>query len=737
MTQPSENTALSADRRRSLYKQCIGQVIEHLEPTSKQVFDRTAERLFELASSATNNVEQGRYFESMRILEKGRDQLIRRFVENLRKQATSFFSNTDAVIASRNDTQALSLDQMRIVDDRDLAQTLTVDAMTDSAEVRYSRELFALGTRVGLLLERPPLAVQHNPFGPRALSQGFGDAVAGVDIELEAVLTAFKVFDRHVMHQLVGLYETMNESLAKAGVAPQLKLQVKGKAATAPASTPEPQELEQATEDAAADNELEPVATASEPERAAKEEREVELYESIQNLLNARRPTAASPTPAAVASTPNLMDALEHLQQELILQDRLSSVAIKQQLLSQLGAQSDTNALVRNDENVLDTVGMMFDQIGTDSQLPEPIQVALSKLQIPYLKASLRQRDVLQSQTAAPRALLSELAQLGQTWNPQTDRGQRVLKTIADIVDDINKNYSDDDAVFKQKLAELREFSTKHERRAKARAKREQEAFEGREKLRQARSSVARQLLRLRGESRLPKLVNELLEKSWAHVMVLAMLRHGKDSEEFKQARATAQDLIWSVTCDHKKPDDVKRLRTRLPILTKTLAKGLREVGYQDDDIRKVLDNLKSTYKGMMTGDTVILESSDAGLVIRGESVMTEEELATVQDATTEEELADFLSEVKGWQPGQWVLFNRDNDEPLRAKLSWVSPITGRYLFVDQQGQKAVERSAAELASEIEQQLCQTMDNQDLVSRALHSVASNLAQQTAAQSTDD
>ena len=51
---------------------------------------------------------------------------------------------------------------------------------------------------------------------------------------------------------------------------------------------------------------------------------------------------------------------------------------------------------------------------------------------------------------------------------------------------------------------------------------------------------------------------------------------------------------------------------------------------------------------------------------------------------------------------GMWVEFNNtDNGSKERAKLSWISPITGKYLFVNRKGLKVADKTVFALATEM------------------------------------
>lgn len=77
---------------------------------------------------------------------------------------------------------------------------------------------------------------------------------------------------------------------------------------------------------------------------------------------------------------------------------------------------------------------------------------------------------------------------------------------------------------------------------------------------------------------------------------------------------------------------------------------------------------------------------------------------------------------------GTWVEFHRDQERPVRARLSWVSP-AGTLLFTDRTGAKVVETMPLGLAAELRRKTAEILDDAPLVERALSEVTERLKPQ--------
>ena len=63
----------------------------------------------------------------------------------------------------------------------------------------------------------------------------------------------------------------------------------------------------------------------------------------------------------------------------------------------------------------------------------------------------------------------------------------------------------------------------------------------------------------------------------------------------------------------------------------------------------------------------------------------------------------DYLEIARSLERGMWIEFEADDGHLAFAKLAWVSPLRGTYLFTNRQGQKALSMTAEELADALPQ----------------------------------
>jgi hypothetical protein len=75
---------------------------------------------------------------------------------------------------------------------------------------------------------------------------------------------------------------------------------------------------------------------------------------------------------------------------------------------------------------------------------------------------------------------------------------------------------------------------------------------------------------------------------------------------------------------------------------------------------------------------------------------------------------------------GMWIEFEGDDGQLAFAKLAWVSPLRGTYLFTNRQGQKAVSLTADELADRFRNDRARLVEAEPLIDRAFVSMMTSL-----------
>jgi hypothetical protein len=126
-------------------------------------------------------------------------------------------------------------------------------------------------------------------------------------------------------------------------------------------------------------------------------------------------------------------------------------------------------------------------------------------------------------------------------------------------------------------------------------------------------------------------------------------------------------------------------------------------------------------------GDTRAAEQAEAlaEAMAPAEPAPPVEEPAIVED--------QFLEIARSLERGMWIEFEGDDGQLAFAKLAWISPLRGTYLFTNRQGQKALSMTAEELAERFRADRARPVEAEPLLDRALSTVMGQLEGRLAAE----
>jgi hypothetical protein len=707
------------------------------------MFEHVDDALFDLAEKAENNAAQMHYFDGMREVRKRRPMVERGYLAQVSRELTGLSVRTAPTPVSASPTAPVELS---LVAENELEESLAITSMISKNEARLARDLFAVNQRLSVICGGMKIDDANNPVAPASLAHAFRQAMRELAADMRVKLIIYKLFDRYVLSALEELYQEINAELVRAGVLPHLRHEVaRGEAqadtAAAAAVSPEEAAIESDTETQLAS----------------------ELLHTVRALFSARRahaggamvPPAGERSVAVTVPTANeLLGALSVLQSQLAAGPVSSAtispstlgrevVQLKEHLLGQLGAlrgerPSQVSAI---DEDTIDLVGMLFEFILGDSTLPAEMQVMLARLQIPYLKAAILDRRLFAHRQHPARRLLDGLADLAKGWSEESDRDHRVHDKVKSIVERLLHDFDDDMNLFERLGAELQTFQDQSRKRAELAEQRVAESARGREKLELARRRAAREILDRIGGQTLPPLIHGVLARAWANHLVLTILRQGEDSPVFAEALRFVNEFIASAR-PIRTPEDRRTLLRMLPGIERTLRQGLANVAFQESDIERLLGQLHTYYRQQLGESGPESPAEDTALPIpdsiqplldtepEAQSESSEHALANAQDSSG-------LEQVEQLKPGAWLEFCPTGDALTRAKLSWVSPMSGRYLFVNRRGLKVGDYAPHELAAALAAGSARVLPSEPLFDRAMGAIVGRLSQEADAAGTDE
>jgi len=394
----------------------------------------------------------------------------------------------------------------------------------------------------------------------------------------------------------------------------------------------------------------------------------------------------------------------------------------------------------------IEMVAMLFDFIFETRDLPDGIKALLARLQIPVLKAAMLDGAFFAKKSHPSRLLVNALAEAGRGWSPAMGNDDPLYRRIDAIVHRILDGFSDDLAIFDEQRADLEAFLAEEERNAEANIHTSAEEINLRDRA-EISANVARGEVERRIEtSPVPRFLAGFLREHWQGAMAHVYATDGDQSEAFGASVATLEDLVWSVQ-PKRTAEDRKHLVALLPSLLKRLTTGVKGRDWPQEARESFMANLveahaaavKPTFANVESPTAAVAEAAKAQAEVAKaagderaaqQAEALAEAMAPAEPAppVEEPEVRDdqYLEIARSLERGMWIEFEGDDGHLAFAKLAWVSPLRGTYLFTNRQGQKALSMTAEELAERFRADRARPVEAEPLLDRALSNVMGQL-----------
>lgn len=698
---------------------------------SKKLMDnflpRLSQQFADLSDKAKNNDQAWRLLQLSRQISEQQTPLTEQFQMGLKAAAQAFRNGKSNNRTTEPDDL---LSDLSLLANDELEQDLASTSLARKVETRFSDTLYTLNQRLAVINNGKKLNDSDNPIGAYQFATSLQELLLTLKLEKNLSTFSYRLFEQIVLEEMQDFYRNVNEYLISKGVLPNLKYgraqpdATKRQAAAPDRPTPPPTRAAPGSKDTASPAEmLETIRVLQETQ--AQLERKLHAQQSavvtpFQPAATDRIQTSGyqpgffsqpgftfdGNAAVAVCQPQEVISAIsavptaqlaEQLSQQVI---QPLTVEQFQQVTLHLRQQLGENKRIDDDQGkVIDTVGMIFEYMLSDRQLPDPVKAVLSYLHTPYLKVALAEGELLNNPEHPSRKLLDSLADAGSKWVGTDGNSQfKTFPKIKSIVRRVVTEYSEDLSLFAELLLEMQEFNQKVENNIMLVERRSREKAEGEERLREVKGHVLREVKqRMEGYS-LPSPVIVLLLHPWSDYLTFTLLRHGEDATQWQEGLSTIEDIIWSI-----QPKEDMEQRKRLIVLQETIQnrvqEGLETIAYDQGKSNKLLDALHKAQ--MISLENMIAEPATAEKRAEMEAAASQE--AGIQEekheallSSAEQELVDKLRTVEF---GTWLEFDElDELQNQRVKIAWFNARTSRYMLIDRSGKQIAMKSGAEIA---------------------------------------
>jgi Protein of unknown function (DUF1631) len=717
------------------------------------MLDRVEDDLFELAEKAIDRESQNMYLDAR---SQARDKRAameaafgKHFVELFNRKVRG--DDTPLKTAARPG-------ELCLVNEEDLEETLAMREMSSKLKASCEGELMALSQRMGFLLERPGLEDDANPMSPAAICAALQDACNQIEAGQNVRMALLRQLESYAEGEVQRIYHDLNSHLVERRILPDVRPGVP-RAMIAPAPKRAPKKAgsagtaqgqgygqgqghAQSTGPVADGDILAALAQLlggqASPAQGSGSDRHGGAPAGGAPQGMASWPTAPGSASAAPTVPSSFVSELTRMHREP------GSTAMEDgalmNVVRRIKAAPQSSTLGTVDAMTIDIIAMLFDNIFEDSHIPSSAKALLGRLQIPTLKVALLDKSFFSSKAHPARKLLDLLAQSAIGVNEGSPRESPALAMIEGVVDRVLAEFETDIALFEEMAQRVAAFIEQQKNAEGAIVERSARLIEERERDEIAREVAEHEIgRRLESRAGVPPAVREMLNETWTRALVHVHRSEGESSAVWQAMLLGMEDLLWSVE-PKVTPDDRKRLITMLPGMLRTLHEGLVR-GELDAKGRGaflgvLVDCHAMAVKAGMRG--LIAVAEPAPVIVRQDpsieramipagGVQVEEIRLRAPRGSSARNVFTRTGIWSNLQRGTWVEFARESGGGARARLTWISPNKGVYLFTNPLSPNAaVSISPEALAQQMRLGEAKIIDDASLVDRAVDTMLTSL-----------
>ncbi|MET0288690.1 MAG: DUF1631 domain-containing protein [Pseudoxanthomonas sp.] len=763
------------DQGARLMQQARDGAVPPLVQAFSTALGRFDDALFDRAERA--GPSQAAFLDGMRELRRRRDEIVARFRSHL-----------DRCWKSLEDRNPLSAESVLIdpataglslVSDQELESRLAARNLASVISRECKLVLSRLDRRLGHLGGGLELDNDTNPVGPEHIGLAVHEAFSSSDLTLEVRLVVIKLCERELAPVISRIYEALDERLVQLNVLPQVAPASGTRRRPTPDTQPPAPEL-QAGDDFFGTVPEEPNApgwAARFTQRMAGMRRAMDgqgadghvvgndsdaqgvLLEALHHFLQeTRQQREAAPPPSHAheahtqgysgsgtgnqgaggerpLSQREMMSVLSVLQASPSATLRAAigdtgeslSQRLKSEVLSgasQLGVDPSQARLSPMDEDAIDLVGMLFDVMLDERELDGRPRELIGRLVVPFVKVALLDRRMFVQKTHPARRLLNVLAEACEGNTGESAAERTLMTKVEEVIDRLVAEFNENLAVFLTLEEEFRDFLSQHKRRIEVAERRAAEIQRGQERLEAARTRTTAELdQRLQGR-RVPQAIEDFLRQPWAHHVTMAVLREGEEGTALHDSLQLADGLLDEVTQAQAQQTNVAWLEAQRAGLIRVFA----SVGVTGDQAAAAINALRETLQAVAASrpdlEKALPELPEVALPRPIEPEAAAIELVGGTD-TLDFDATD-ADHFRKLPVGTWLDFIDKDNRVQAGKLSWVSPISSRLLFVNRRGVRFCVASPEELAVMVRMGRLRKHHEQDAFDAAMQGVINRL-----------
>lgn len=599
--------------------------------------------------------------------------------------------------------------KLSLLSHQEMDVRLAIRRMADAIAHRWRPELMRVNRDVGLLAGGLKLGDDTLPFGPHHIGAGVFDAFQEMTLAPAARVAIIQICEQELQERLGALYCGLERRLVQVVRSSETALLQPRSRQRIPSSG----HLQQG--DAAPEQAPDwiarffaqwqppsangPVAAGAEHVRVAEQILPAELHALLRRSrddlgeLDRRRRLSQRELLSVLSLMQSMPDQAPGPRQgrlpQLLKADILAAAG-------KLGIEVSQVRLDPVDEDTLDLVAMLFEAMMDQCHLQGAQRSAMLGLLVPYTKVALLSPELFLRENDPPRRLLNLLADAAECLSGDEAAEKQLRIEFDRTVERIVSDFAEHTEVFAVLLQSFGTAFGNYRRRVEIAERRATELHRAQERREQARR-FADGALAARTQGRaLPAAIQDFLQRYWAPYVAMAMLRGDSGQADLTEALGLADALLEEL--------DLARVhgqaRPWLEQLQPALGRLLDNLGLSGADARAAREALRDALSAQARPDESILAELPPLPRPLPTAVPEPPAPAAWEDPLPPSQVDEVTAAYFRQMPlGTWLDFVSRDGSVRAGKLSWISPISARLMFVDRRGGRMCVASPDELSA--------------------------------------
>lgn len=686
------------------------------------------------ANMAIANEPAGKRSLNLNLMDE-RGAVLERFVVNMR----AYFDSLTGIVAK--EINVLDYGSLSLVEEDDLEAIIAMEGMISHARNSDISEYLSFTTRLDTLFYATRIDESNNPMDPEQIGEAFKEAIRPLGMTATELLITYRKFNRDVFHNLETVLTQANGILIDNKILPDLDMAARSRAEQKNKRSARPQKIDPT--DRAFATDTAGVADGGQQLLSVMQK----LMHRIPDAVNAGQvqPSGNAVNPGAtqtgvmignqkleVVANDQLLALLNTLQPSWAPADGAEAASSEPRnlsksigsLLEQESSADTLRAIDSQSSDIINLVTFLYEEIWNDKTVPIPIKELVGRTQITILKIALNDASFFDSGDHPARIFLNELATAGISWTGSEMLNEDPMyEKMQGLVSSLVRDFVGDIAVVENLLQNFLSFKDETARSHKEKEQKLLDEDERTNRLEEVEQYALHKIEERILDKGIDSFAKNFLQTHFHKFVVQVVLREGPGGISWRPVMNTIDVLLWTVSTNKQEGDRQRFVKVN-PRLLLNLGKALEVAGVEKSEAEEALGKLQSVQEACFTKPSSAVSDNS-----QESSPGLDNESAEPNDVPTQADLPsddEHLQAVSKYPIGIWLEFQAHPDQNIRCTLAAKIDTIDKYVFVNGQGVKVIEKSKMGLARELKAGTVKAICEAPLIDRAMESVIAKL-----------